>query len=260
MHVSRTKLALCAHAFSGPVVQEHVASCSRGSSLDSARADGRGGAVVAHTSGQLSPTLLIQSPSSTKGGEEHLMKTGKKNLTGGNKDREVTPQFPLQTRETQLKGDWCNLLPISIRLEHWKLLPPIHPLLSPPWAVQENGGCGQPLTLISAPTPCGSLPQGYSPSTTDPRWASTAAALQALLSKVRPPATKPLWHKPHTDAGPMVMLDWEHQALGSASVVGDFVSCYWAYIRTQKSLRFHSCYWNMDTRSSCKGQGHYSAP
>lgn len=87
-------------------------------------------------------------------------------------------------------------------------------------------GCGQPLTLISAPTPCGSLPQGYSPSTTDPRWASTAAALQALLSKVRPPATKPLWHKPHTDAGPMVMLDSEHQALGSASVVGDFVSCY----------------------------------
>lgn len=76
--------------------------------------------------------------------------------------------------------------------------------------MQENGGCGQPLTLISAPTPCGSLPQGYSPSTTDPRWASTAAALQALLSKVRPPATKPLWHKPHTDAGPMVMLDSEH--------------------------------------------------
>jgi len=113
MHVSRTKLALCAHAFSSPVVQEHVASCSRGSSLDSARADGRGGAVVAHPSGQLCPTLLIQSPSSTKGGEEHLMKTEKKTSQVEIRTERSLPNFHykqerLSSRE--INATYCLLL------------------------------------------------------------------------------------------------------------------------------------------------------
>lgn len=59
------------------------------------------------------------------------------------------------SKQTQCREDYCNLLPINNRREHWELkgnyryLPFIHSLLPPsPEQQQGNRGCGQFITLF----------------------------------------------------------------------------------------------------------------